>query len=39
MLILTEEGTSIVDEQACCINLQEEFDNSAENAEAYRQPR
>lgn len=37
-LIITEEGTSIVDEQPYCINFPEEFDNSAENAEAYQNP-
>ena len=36
MLIMIEEGTSIVDEQAYCISFPEEFDDSAENAEAYR---
>ena len=35
-LIMIEEGTSIVDEQAYCINFPEAFDNGAENAEAYK---
>lgn len=33
-LVVDEEGTKILDEQADCINSPEESDNSAENAEA-----
>ena len=36
MLIMIEEGTSVVDDRAYCINFPEEFDNRAHNADAYR---
>ena len=35
-ITMIEDGTSFVDEQTYCINFPEEFNNSAENAEAYR---